>query len=176
MNRETLAAFLAVNGDATDPDYGTMRVLELPRNTTIPGPSQMQNKIESDPNVADALLALRRGNAEVELGNLLTLPVAGGLMYVEPVYVRANAGASFPSLQKVLVSFGSSIAFEDTYGEALAVLFEGAVAIDNGGGGGGGGGGGRWWRGHHRCPSPSGERAGGRQARLRGRSGRTGRG
>ncbi|MDH4159102.1 MAG: UPF0182 family protein, partial [Actinomycetota bacterium] len=51
-NRETLAAFLAVNGDATDPDYGTMRVLELPRNTTIPGPSQMQNKIESDPAVA----------------------------------------------------------------------------------------------------------------------------
>ena len=151
FNRETLAAFMAVNSDATDPEYGRIQALALPRNTTFPGPSQMQNNIESNQNVANALLSLRRGgSAEVEIGNLLTLPVAGGLMYVEPVYARATEGASYPTLRKVIVSFGDAVSIADTYEEALGLFFDG-VAIDTdgnpntdpgkGGGGGGQGGG-----------------------------------
>jgi uncharacterized protein len=140
VNRETLAAFMAVNSDPADPSYGKLRVLALPRNTTFPGPSQMQNKIESDQNVSAELLALRRGgSAEVELGNLLTLPVAGGLMYVEPVYARATEGASYPTLRKVIVSFGDQVAITDSYADSLAVFFAG---VSNGGGGNGSGGGG----------------------------------
>ena len=117
---------MAVNSDPTDPGYGQIRALALPRNTTFPGPSQMQNKIESDQNVSDELLALRRGgSAEVELGNLLTLPVAGGLMYVEPVYARATEGASYPTLRKVIVSFGDQVAITDSYADSLAVFFAG---------------------------------------------------
>ena len=56
-------------------------------------------------------------------GNLLTLPVGGGLLYVEPVYVQAEAATSFPLLRKVLVSFGNEVAFEDTLEEALDALF-----------------------------------------------------
>jgi hypothetical protein len=141
FNRETLAAFMAVNSDATDPEYGQVRALALPRNTTFPGPSQMQNIIESNQNVANALLSLRRGgSAEVEIGNLLTLPVAGGLMYVEPVYARATEGASFPTLRKVIVSFGDTVSIADTYGEALALFFDGVDLESEPGKGGGSGG------------------------------------
>ena len=80
VNRETLAAFMAVNSDA-DRSGATASSEHSPCPGTppFPGPSQMQNKIESDQNVSNELLALRRGgSAEVELGNLLTLPVAGG--------------------------------------------------------------------------------------------------
>ena len=59
-------------------DYGKMRVLQLPSNTTIPGPQQVQNNFESDPTVAQQLSLLRRGGSDVELGNLLSLPVAIG--------------------------------------------------------------------------------------------------
>ena len=145
VNRETLAAFMAVNSDAQDPEYGRMQVLALPRNTTFPGPSQMQNNIESNQTVANALLSLRRGGStEVDVGNLLTLPVAGGLMYVEPVYARATEGASYPRLSKVIVSFGDTVSIANTYEEALGLFFDG-VAIGTGTGtpkGGGGGGGG----------------------------------
>ena len=55
----------------------------------------------------------------------LTLPVGGGLLYVQPVYVKAKTGTSFPILQKVLVSFGDKIAFEDTLDLALDELFGG---------------------------------------------------
>ena len=123
-NRQTLAAFMAVNAEP-GPDYGTIRVLQLPRNTTIPGPLQVQNNIESDPAISSQLSLLRRGGSEVEIGNLLSLPVGGGLLYVEPIYVRATGQDSFPLLRKVAVSFGSRTAMKDTLDEALTTVFQG---------------------------------------------------
>jgi hypothetical protein len=125
-NRQTLAAFMAVNAEPGE-DYGKIRVLQLPRNTTIPGPVQVQNNIESDPVIAQQLSLLRRGGSEVETGNLLTLPVGGGLLYVEPIYVRATQRDSFPLLRKVAVAFGNRTAMEDTLDQALASVFRGQV-------------------------------------------------
>jgi uncharacterized membrane protein (UPF0182 family) len=105
--------------------YGQFRVLQLPRNTTIPGPVQVQNTFESDPTVASQLSLLRRGGSDVILGNLLSLPVGGGMLYVEPVYVQAAEGG-YPLLRKVLVSFGTKVGFSDTLEESLAIVF-GAV-------------------------------------------------
>ena len=131
---------MAVNSNAIDPDFGKLRVLELPDNSPVPGPSQMQNLLESDPVVADELLALRRGGSvDTELGNLLTLPVADGLMYVEPVFVRATEGAAYPTLRKVMVSFGDKVSIADTFPEALAFFFDAIEPGDGNGNNGGGG-------------------------------------
>ena len=139
--RPTLAAFMAAESDPGD-DYGKIRVLQLPRNTTIPGPTQVQNNFESDTVVAEQLSLLRRGGSDVVLGNLLSLPVAGGMLYVEPVYVRAAGESGFPLLRKVLVGYGSAVSMQDTLDQALADVFVGAATNpDNGGGGGNGGGG-----------------------------------
>ncbi|MEY3531608.1 MAG: hypothetical protein RLY68_610 [Actinomycetota bacterium] len=120
--RQTLASFMAVSSDPKN-NYGKIRVLQLPRNTTIPGPTQVQNNFESDPDVSALLSLLRRGGSEVELGNLLSLPIGGGLLYVEPVYVRATAGDSYPLLRKVLASFGPNVVFEDNIEDAITALF-----------------------------------------------------
>ena len=122
LKRQTLAAFMAVNA-TPGPDYGTIRVLQLPRNTTVPGPTQVQNNFESEPVIAEQLTLLRRGGADVEFGNLLSLPVAGGLLYVEPVYVRATQGQGYPLLRKVLVSFGNVSVLENTLSDALKAVF-----------------------------------------------------
>jgi uncharacterized protein len=124
--RVNLAAFMAVNAEP-GPDYGTIRVLRLPNDTAIPGPGQVQNNFKSDSNVAQTVNLLQRGDSRVVYGNLLTLPVGGGLLYVEPVYVRATTGTSYPLLRKVLVAFGSSIAFEDTLQDALDKVFQGSA-------------------------------------------------
>jgi uncharacterized membrane protein (UPF0182 family) len=68
----------------------------------------------------------------VTRGNLLTLPVGGGLLYVQPIYVSSNGDTSFPLLQKVLVAFGDDIAFEDTLDAALDSLFGGDSGADAG--------------------------------------------
>ena len=124
-NRQNLTSFAVVNSD-NGPDYGKISVLQLPRSTNISGPSQVASNFEAKPEVAQALSLLRQGGSDVVLGNLLTLPVGGGLLYVQPVYVRATANNSaYPLLQKVLVSFGDVIGFDNTLKGALDQVFGG---------------------------------------------------
>ena len=123
--RENLSAFAVVNSDA-GANYGKITVLQLPRSTNVAGPSQVASNFEAKPEVANSLSLLRQGGSDVVLGNLLTLPVGGGLLYVQPVYVRATANtASYPLLQKVLVSFGDQIGYDDTLKGALDQVFGG---------------------------------------------------
>jgi uncharacterized membrane protein (UPF0182 family) len=121
QRRQTLAAFMSVSSEPGE-DYGKMRVLQLPSNTTIPGPQQVQNNFESDPTVSSQLSLLRRGGSEVEFGNLLSLPFNDGLLYVEPVYIRATTDG-YPLLRKVLVGYGQNVALENTLDVALAKVF-----------------------------------------------------
>jgi uncharacterized membrane protein (UPF0182 family) len=110
-------------------DYGKLRVLEMPRDTTIPGPGQVQNNFSTDPEAQQVLNLLRQGDSTVINGNLLTLPVGGGLLYVQPVYAQAKSGTKLPLLQKVFVAFGDEVGFADTLQGALDQVF-GAGASD----------------------------------------------
>ncbi len=131
--RENLSAFAVVNSDS-GPNYGKITVLQLPRSTNVAGPSQVASNFEAKPEVANSLSLLRQGGSDVVLGNLLTLPVGGGLLYVQPVYVRATANsAAYPLLQKVLVSFGDQIGYDDTLKGALDQVFGGNSGTSAGG-------------------------------------------
>lgn len=140
--RNVLTGYLIANADAgTDPSavnpgYGKLTLLSLPRDTIVPGPGQVQNNFDADSEVSRLLNILRQGSTRVLNGNLLTLPVGGGLLYVQPVYIESTGETSYPLLQKVLVAFGDRIAFEDTLDEALDALFggdSGATAGDGDG-------------------------------------------
>jgi uncharacterized membrane protein (UPF0182 family) len=128
-----LTGYLAVNSDPGD-DYGKITLLSLPSEDTVPGPGQVQNSFSTDTTVATEINLLRAGDTEVKLGNLLTLPVGGGLLYVQPVYVQATGDTSYPLLRRVLVAFGDKIAFEDTLDEALDSLFGGDSGANAGDG------------------------------------------
>jgi len=148
-DRQNLVGYLAVDADAGETagerreGYGQMRLLELPRDSTVTGPGQFQNEIESSNVNSEAFtqtlsqfLSLnRQAGSRVEIGNLLTLPVGGGLLYVEPIYVRAAGGSSYPLQRLVVVSFGNELAWSDTLNGALDELFggdSGATAADEG--------------------------------------------
>ncbi|MER7447414.1 UPF0182 family protein [Microbacterium sp. NPDC097977] len=130
-NRDVLMGYLAVDSDAGSEagvkgeGYGQLRMLEIDTDTTVPGPGQVQNTYNSDTAVVPQLNLLQQGESEVLYGNLLTLPVGGGLLYVQPVYVQSSEGTKLPRLQKVLVAFGDKVAFEDTLTAALDTLFGG---------------------------------------------------
>lgn len=119
--RPSLAALLIVNSEP-GPEYGKLQLLQLPSQSTIPGPVQAQNNFESDSNVSSTLSLLRRGGSDVVLGNLLSLPVGGGVLYVEPVYVQATGGNGYPLLRKVIVGFGQEVVMADTLDEALRAV------------------------------------------------------
>ena len=138
--RNVLYGFLAADSDAGSEKgvkaegYGKLRLLQLPTETQVPGPGQAQNKFNSDPTVSQALNLLRQGASDVLNGNLLTLPVGGGLLYVQPVYLKSTGETSYPTLQRVLVAFGDKIGFAPTLDAALDQLFggdSGATAADS---------------------------------------------
>lgn len=131
QSRNVLRGYLAVDADAGATDgeraegYGKLRLLTLPEDDNVPGPGQVQAQFNGDPTVSQSLNLLKQGQSEVINGNLLTVPVGGGLLYVQPVYVKSTGNTSYPLLQKVLVAFGDQIAFQDTLDAALDVLFGG---------------------------------------------------
>ena len=150
-NRPVLAGFMAVDANAGGvagkrrDGYGAIRLLVLPRDTTVKGPGQVQNDIESS-NIGSPRFTLtlsqflnnnRTQGSQIQLGNQLTLPVGGGLLYVEPIYVSAKTGSSYPLSRAIVVAFGNQLAWSDTLSGALDGLFggsSGAVAGDSGSG------------------------------------------
>lgn len=130
-DRQILTGFLAADADAGNTagkpadGYGQLRLLELPKDSTVSAPGQVQNRFDSDPKISEQLNILSRGNSTVLNGNLLTLPVGGGLLYVQPVYVQSTGGTKIPLLRKVLVAFGDEIGYADTLDEALDEVFGG---------------------------------------------------
>ncbi|GHD03632.1 UPF0182 protein [Zhihengliuella salsuginis] len=138
QQRNVLYGFLSAEADAgreagkKSEGYGTLRLLELPRSTVVPGPGQAQQNFDSNTEVSRELNLLRQGASNVINGNLLSLPVGGGILHVQPVYVRSTGDTSYPTLRKVLVSFGEKVGFADTLSEALDQLFEGASGATTG--------------------------------------------
>ncbi|WP_462417165.1 UPF0182 family membrane protein [Kytococcus sp. Marseille-QA3725] len=151
--REVLSGFLAVDADAgsqagTPRDgYGDLRMLELPRETSVPGPGQVQNDLTSSntsskdfsQTLSQFLSLNQQRGSDVEFGNQLTLPVGGGVLYVEPIYVRSTGDSSYPLLRLVVVAFGNELAWGDTLDSALEQLFSQDGGSGDGKGDGDGG-------------------------------------
>jgi len=145
-DRPVLSGFMAVDANAGNvagkkrAGYGALRLLELPKDTTVKGPGQVQNDIESS-NTTSPRFTLtlsqflnnnRTQGSQVTLGNQLTLPVGGGLLYVEPIYVSAKTGSSFPLARAIVVAFGNQLAWSDTLSGALDGLFGGSSGAATG--------------------------------------------
>jgi uncharacterized membrane protein (UPF0182 family) len=119
LNYRELAGFLSVDS-RPGPDYGKFTLLEFPSGQSFGSPAQIQNDIESDNQISKALTLQRGGNSKVVLGNLLTIPLAGKVLYVEPVYTQAQGGNSFPILRHVIAVYGNGQpAFDSTLPAAL---------------------------------------------------------
>ena len=148
-DRNLLTGFLAADGDAGSetgkkaPGYGQLRLLE-PTNTQVKGPGQVYNDMRSSQvsstdagfgTLAQFISTTALQGAKVTFGNQLTLPVGGGVLYVQPIYVEASGAGAYPRLSAVAVSFGEKIAWAGSLDDALNDLFggsSGAAAGDQG--------------------------------------------
>lgn len=134
-DRENLSVYMSVNADATSKDYGRMRVLKLSDTKQIAGPGQTYNFIATNPLVADSLLPFsRQGTSAAAIyGNLLTLPLGGGLLYVQPIYTQTTGTTgAYPALRFIVVRFGEEIGIGDTLQAALDQVFQGDAGADTG--------------------------------------------
>ncbi|MFE5512795.1 MULTISPECIES: UPF0182 family membrane protein [unclassified Streptomyces] len=129
--RPNLGGFMAVDADATSKEYGRMRLLRVTQD--VPGPAQVQSKLNGLPSVAQFVRDLKGADSDIQYGNLLTVPLDGGFLYVEPVYAQGR-NALYPLLKKVAVSYvdadqpagdttKDTTVFEDNLTKALNAVF-----------------------------------------------------
>jgi uncharacterized protein len=122
LSRRNLTAYLSVDSQP-GPDYGKFKLLILPANAGLAGPGQVQNELDSNTTISPQLTLLSSGGSAIIKGNMLTVPVAGSMLYVEPLYVQASGGQTFPVLRKFLAYSDGNAAYESTLGEALNEVF-----------------------------------------------------
>ncbi|MFF1510518.1 UPF0182 family protein [Streptomyces sp. NPDC058326] len=129
--RPNLGGFMAVDADATSKEYGRLRLLRVTED--VPGPAQVQSKLNGLPAVATFVRDMKGADSDIQYGNLLTVPLDGGFLYVEPVYAQGR-NALYPLLKKVAVSYvdadqpdgdttKDTTVFEDTLTGALNAVF-----------------------------------------------------
>ncbi len=122
LTRRNLTAYLSVDSQP-GPDYGKFTLLTLPANAGLAGPGQVQNELDSNTTISPQLTLLSSGGSVIIKGNLLTIPVAGSMLYVEPLYVQASGGQSFPVLREFLVYSDGNAAYQPTLDAALNQVF-----------------------------------------------------
>jgi hypothetical protein len=124
--RPNMAAFLSVNSDPLSAGYGRLQILQLPQNTAVAGPELVNNDFQSDPTASVELTQLRKGGSQVTFGNLITVPLGGGLLYAQPVYVSADAdgaAGAYPALKRVFTYYNGSVGYGPTLAASLAQVF-----------------------------------------------------
>jgi uncharacterized membrane protein (UPF0182 family) len=132
--RPNLAAYMAVESNPQS-GYGVIRILQLPQAAAILGPEQVQNAFESFTTASKELSLFRQGGSSVIPGNLIALPLGGGLLYEEPIYIQAAGGAStgsYPTLRRVFVYFDGQVGYSTSLQGALAQVFTGLPSAGQG--------------------------------------------
>ncbi|HOC12482.1 MAG TPA: UPF0182 family protein [Propionicimonas sp.] len=134
--RANLASYISVVAEASSPDYGRMRVLRMSDTHQIAGPSQTLTAMTTDQKFAEVMRPyLNQGSAAAQYGNLLTLPMGSGLLYVMPIYTIRESGSgsgTYPALQYVAVRFGEHVGIGSTLQAALDQVFSGDAGADTG--------------------------------------------
>lgn len=129
LNGRSLASFVSVNAQP-GPDYGKITILDFGSGSAGgESPSQVQNDIESDTSITEALTLQRGGNSKVVLGDLEAIPVAGRLLYVEPVYTQSSGAGSFPILRHVIALYGNG---QPSFQNTLAAAVKDAIQSTTG--------------------------------------------
>ena len=119
--RQNMIAWMAAKGD--EPNYGRVDVILFPKNKTYYGPEQISALINRDPQIAQDLSLWNQQGSTVVRGNLLVIPIAQSVIYVEPLFIQASSGGGLPGLQRVIAVVGNGVGYGETLASALASAF-----------------------------------------------------
>ena len=123
---EAKPGWLVARNDS--PNYGQLLSFQVPGNPQIDGPSQVEARIENDQRISQQFTLWEGAGSQVIRGQLLVIPIAGTLLYVEPLYLQSEILA-LPELKKVILADADGVVMADTVGEALAMLVGGVETV-----------------------------------------------
>jgi uncharacterized membrane protein (UPF0182 family) len=121
-NRQVLIGWIAALSDGDN--YGRFIAYKFPKEKRVLGPQQVETKIDQDSFLSGQLTLWNQQGSQVIRGNVLAIPIENSLLYVEPIYLRAET-AAYPELRLVAVMQGDNLSYAETFDEALLGLFKG---------------------------------------------------
>ena len=125
-DRPNMVGWLAARSDA--PNYGTLISFEFPKDIQIDGPQQVEARIDIDPVISPQFTLLCQSGSTCIRGNLLVIPMGESLLYIEPLYIQAEA-LDFPELKRVIAVTKDKVVMEDSLAKALARVVGPGVAL-----------------------------------------------
>ncbi len=124
--RENMIAWLAARCDP--PDYGKLIVYEFPKEKQVYGPFQIEALINQNTEISQQISLWNQMGSRVIRGNLLVVPIGNSILYVSPLYLRAQSG-QLPELKRVIAAYGDRVVMEETLPAALAALFKESAPV-----------------------------------------------
>src|SRR5215213_4595861 len=126
--KDNLAAWMAARNDGAE--YGRLRVYRLSRQSLAFGPQQIVNRINQNTEVSQQLTLWDQRGSQVIRGDLLVIPIEEALMYVQPIYLRAEGGR-IPELKRVVVAYQNRVVMRETLEQGLAEMFGGVASRES---------------------------------------------
>lgn len=122
--KSNLSAWMVARSDGDE--YGKLAVYTFPKQKLIYGPNQIVARINQEADISRQISLWDQRGSRVIQGTLLVIPIEESLIYVRPLYLKADAG-KIPELKRVIVGYEDHIAMERTLDEALEKIFEGLL-------------------------------------------------
>jgi uncharacterized membrane protein (UPF0182 family) len=123
--KDNLAAWMVARNDGEH--YGKLLVYRFPKQSLVFGPRQIMNRINQDTEIARQITLWDQRGSEVIRGELLVIPIEKSLLYVQPIFLRAEGG-QIPELKRVVVAHQNQVVMSETLESGLALLFGGSSA------------------------------------------------
>ena len=124
--RENMIAWLAARCD--QPGYGKLIAYEFPKDKLVFGPFQIEARINQNTDISQQISLWNQMGSRVIRGNLLVVPIENSILYVTPLYLRAETG-QLPELKRVIAAYGDHVVMEETLAGALAALFKDSAPV-----------------------------------------------
>jgi len=124
QKKDNLSAWMVARSDGEN--YGKLAIYRFPKQRLIFGPKQIINRINQDPDISRQISLWDQRGSQVNQGLLLVIPIEESLLYVRPLYIRAEGG-KIPELKRVIVAYEDQIVMEENLEQALNKIFKGKV-------------------------------------------------
>lgn len=119
-NRNNMIGWVAgrCDGDA----YGSLLAYNFPKSRLVDGPLQIEARIDQNAQLSGQFTLWNQQGSHVQRGHLLVIPIGRSLLYVEPIYLKAER-SPMPELRLVVLATQDRLAYGSNFDEALNNLF-----------------------------------------------------
>jgi uncharacterized membrane protein (UPF0182 family) len=125
--RDNLSAWLAARADGEQ--YGKLIAYVFPKAKLVFGPRQVDARIDQDAQISQQITLWSQRGSKVIRGSLLVIPIEQSLLYIQPLYLAAEASGALPELRRVIVAYGNQVAMEENLEAALDRIFGEGAAV-----------------------------------------------